>query len=200
MLRRTIAVACFVAAFAATGGVAQAAGPHWIWAKPVEELPQGKAVPITTEGTLTFAVTPASGKKMTTKCKIEDRELIENPIGGGPGVDTMTAFVISGCTGKAACSTGALIAFQAAGLPWASELIAGTPIRDEIKGVQIQEQCSGLVLSTYEGTLTPEVKNYGGLGFGAGSGVLEDAFKNKLELKGTDKLLGPPPKSKIGAM
>ena len=200
MLRRTIAIACFMAAFAVTAGVAQAAGPHWIWAKPVEELPQGKAVPITTEGTLGFGVTLASGKKLATKCKVEDRELIENPIGGGPGIDTMTAFVISGCTGKAACSTGALIAFQAAGLPWASELIAGTPIRDEIKGVQIQEQCNGLVLSTYEGTLTPEVKNYGGLGFGTGSGVLEDAFKNKLELKGTDKLLGPPPKSKIGAL
>ena len=200
MLRRTVLIACFLVAFAATAASAQAVGPHWIWAKPVEELPAGKAVPITTEGTLTFAVTLASGKKLTTKCKIEDRELIENPIGGGPGVDTMTAFVISGCTGKAACSTGALIAFTATGLPWASELLAGPPIRDEIKGVEIQEQCSGLVLSTYTGTLTPEIKGYGGLKFGPGSGVLEDAFKNKLELKGTDKLLGPPPKTKIGAV
>ena len=199
MIRRTIAVACFIAAFAATGAVAQAAPPHWIWAKPVEELPQGKAVPISTEGNLGFTIVPASGKKTTTKCKVEDRELIENPIGGGPGIDTMTAFVLSGC-GKAACSTGALILFEAAGLPWATELIAGTPIRDEIKGVQIQEQCGGLVMSTFEGNLTPEVKNYGGLTFGPGSGILEDAFKNKMEVKGTDKLLGPPPKSKIGAL
>jgi hypothetical protein len=201
MLKRTIAIACFMAAFAASTAVAQAAVPHWIWGpKPTEEIPAGKAVPITTEGTLTFKVTLASGKKLATKCKIEDREIIENPIGGGPGIDTMTAFVISGCTGKAACSTGALIAFQATGLPWATELLAGPPIRDEIKGVEIQEQCSGLVLSTYTGTLTPEIKGFGGLKFGPGSGTLEDAFKNKLNLAGVDKMTGPPPKSKIGAV
>jgi hypothetical protein len=201
MLRRTVLVACFITAFAVTAASAQAVGPHWIWGpKKTEEIPAGKAVPITTEGTLTFTVTPVSGKPLKTKCKIEDRELIENPLGGAPGIDTMTAFAISGCTGKAACSTGALIAFQATGLPWASELLAGPPIRDEIKGVEIQEQCSGLVLSTYTGTLTPEIKGFGGLKFGPGSGTLEDAFKNKLNLTGVDKMTGPPPKSKIGAV
>jgi hypothetical protein len=200
MLRRTVVVACFLAAFAGTSATAQAVGPHWTWGpKKVEEIPAGKAVPVSTEGTLTFTVTPVSGKPLKTKCKIEDRELIENPIGGAPGIDSMTSFVISGCTGKAACSTGALIAFQATGLPWASELIAGPPIRDEIKGVEIQEQCSGLVLSTYIGTLTPEVKG-SKLKFGPGSGVLEDAFKNKLELKGNDNMKGPPPKPNIGAV
>jgi hypothetical protein len=200
MLRRTVLVGCLLAAFAATSATAQAAGPHWIWGpKKTEEIPAGKAVPITTEGTLTFVVTPVSGKPLKTKCNVVDRELIENPIGGGPGVDTMTSFSISGCTGKAACSTGALIAFQAAGLPWASELLPGPPIRDEIKGVEIQEQCSGAVLSTYTGTWAPEVKG-ANLKFGPGSGVLEDALKNKLEIKGNDKLLGPPPKTKIGAI
>ena len=200
MLRRTVLVACLLGAFAATSATAQAAGPHWTWGpKPTEEIPAGKAVPITTEGTLGFTVTPISGKPMKTKCKVEDRELIENPIGGGPGIDTMTAFVISGCTGKAACSTGALIAFQATGLPWASELLAGPPIRDEIKGVEIQEQCNGLVLSTYTGTWTPEVKGTN-LKFGPGSGTLEDAFKNKLNITGSDKMIGPPPKTKIGAV
>ncbi len=200
MLRRTVLVVGLLAAFAATSATAQAAGPHWIWGpKKTEEIPAGKAVPITTEGTLTFTVTPVSGKPLKTKCKVEDREIIENPIGGGPGIDTMTSFVISGCTGKAACSTGALIAFQAAGLPWASELLAGPPIRDEIKGVEIQEQCNGAVLSTYTGTWTPEVKGTN-LTFGPGSGTLEDALKNKLTIKGNDKLLGPPPKTKIGAV
>ncbi len=200
MFRRIVFVACLVAAFAVTSAAAQAAGPHWIWGpKKVEEIPAGKPVPITTEGTLTFVVTPISGKPLKTKCKVEDRELIENPIGGGPGVDTMTAFVISGCTGKAACSTGALIAFRRPALPWASELLAGPPIRDEIKGVEIQEQCNGLVMSTYTGTWTPEVKG-SNLQFGPGSGTLEDAFKNKLDIKGTDKLIGPPPKTKIGAV
>jgi hypothetical protein len=201
MIRRTILVACFLAAFAATAAVAQAAGPHWIWSKPTEEIPAGKAVPITTEGTLTFAVTPISGKKLTSKCQINDRDLIENPIGGGPGVDEMQAFSITGCTGKAACATGALIAFTAVGLPWFSVLLPGTPPLDEIKGVEIQEQCSGLVLSTYTGTLKPEVKGFGGLKFkGPASGTLEDAFKNKLTLTGVDKLIGPAPKSKIGAV
>jgi hypothetical protein len=201
MIRRTILVACFLAAFAASAAVAQAAGPHWIWSKPTEEIPAGKAVPITTEGMLTFAVTPVSGKKLKSKCQVKDRDLIENPIGGGPGVDEMQSFEITGCTGKAACSTGALIAFTAVGLPWFSVLLPGTPPLDEIKGVEIQEQCSGLVLSTYTGTLTPEVKGFAGLKFkGPASGTLEDAFKNKLTLTGTDKLIGPPPKSKIGAV
>lgn len=200
MFRRIVFVACLIAAFAVTAGVAQAAGPHWIWGpKKTEEIPAGKVVPITTEGTLTFVVTPVSGKPMKSKCNVEDRELIENPIGGGPGIDTMTAFAISGCTGKAACSTGALIAFTATGLPWASELLAGPPIRDEIKGVEIQEQCNGLVMSTYTGTWTPEVKGTN-LKFGPGSGTLEDAFKNKLDIKGSDKLTGPPPKTKISAI
>jgi hypothetical protein len=203
MIRRTVLITCFVAAFAATAGVAQAAGPHWIWGpKPTEEIPAGKAVPITTEGTLTFTVTPAiaSKKPLKTKCTINDRELIENPLGGGPGVDEMLSFNISGCTGKAACSTGALIAFTAVGLPWLSALQPGTPPIDEIKGVEIQEQCSGAVLGTYTGTLKPEIKGFGGLKFGPGSGTLEDALKNKLNLKGTDKLIGPSPKTKIGAV
>jgi hypothetical protein len=200
MIRRTVLIACFLAAFAATASAAQAVGPHWIWAKPTEEIPAGKAVPVTTEGTLTFTVTPVSGKPLKTKCQINDRELIENPLGGGPGVDEMQSFNISGCTGKAACSTGALISFTAVGLPWLSLLQPGTPPIDEIKGVEIQEQCLGAVLGTYTGTLKPEVKGFWGLKFGPGSGTLEDAFKNKLNLKGTDKLIGPAPKTKIGAV
>ncbi|MCW3033720.1 MAG: hypothetical protein QOK19_1720 [Solirubrobacteraceae bacterium] len=201
MLRRTVLVACFITAFAVTAASAQAVGPHWIWGpKKTEEIPAGKPVPVATEGTLTFTVTPVSGKPLKTKCQIEDRELIENPLGGGPGVDEMLSFNISGCTGKAACSTGALISFQAVGLPWLSLLQPGTPPIDEIKGVEIQEQCSGAVLSTYTGTLTPTVSgsalNFGG----ASSGTLEDAFKNKLTLKGKDKMTGPPPKTKIGAI
>ena len=131
---------------------------------------------------------------------IVDRELIENPLGGGPGEDEMLSFSISGCTGKAACSTGALISFTAVGLPWFSMLAPGTPPIDVIKGVEIQEQCSGAVLSTYTGTLTPEVTAAtSNLTFGPGSGTLEDAFKNKLTLKGNDKMKGPKPKTKISA-
>ena len=85
-------------------------------------------------------------------------------------------------------------------MPWFSVLLAGTPPLDEIKGIEIIEQCNGLVLSTYTGNLTPEVKGWGGLKFGAGSGTLEDAFKNKLKLVGADKMIGPPPKTKIGAV
>jgi hypothetical protein len=199
MLKRTLIVALFLTAFAASAGSALAAGPHWFWAPKLEEIPQGKAVPLTTEGKLTFTVTPVSGKPLKTKCLVQDRELIENPLGGGPGVDEMLAFSITGCSGKAACSTGALIAFNAVGFPWPSLLQPGTPPIDEIKGVEIQEQCSGLVLSTYTGVLTPTV-NGTNLNFGPGSGTLEDAFKNKLTLKGNDKLKGPAPKTKISAM
>ena len=49
MLRRTVLVACFLAAFAATATVAQASVPHWIWGKPTEEIPPGKAVPVITD-------------------------------------------------------------------------------------------------------------------------------------------------------
>jgi hypothetical protein len=202
MLRRTVLVACFLAVFAVTAATAQAAGPHWTWGpKPTEEIPAGKAVPITTEGTLTFTVTTTAAKKpLKSKCTIVDRELIENPLGGGPGIDEMLSFSITGCTGKAACSTGALIAFNAVGFPWLSALLPGTPPIDEIKGVEIQEQCSGATLSTYTGTLSPTV-NGSALNFaGPASGTLEDALKNKLTLKGKDKLKGPAPKTKIGAL
>jgi hypothetical protein len=199
MVRRIIVLACFAAAFAISASAAQAAGPHWYWGKPVEEIPANKPVPITTEGKLAFTVVNAAGEKRTTKCMVTDREVIENPLSGGPGVDTMTSFVISGCGGKAACSSGALIVFQATGLPWSSVLLAGPPILDEIKGVEIQEQCGGAVLSTFKGTWTPEIKGWGGLKFGPGSGTLVNEFAEPMTVKGTDKLIGPAPKTKIGA-
>jgi hypothetical protein len=198
-MRRLIMAAFCLCVFAAVPSIAEAAVPHWKWGNPAAEIPQGTPVSIETSGKLTFTISSTASKKPTKiKCAVQDREMIENPIGGGPGNDKMSSFILSGCTGKAVCSTGTTMELGAAGLPWGSELIAGTPPSDEIKNVEINTLCGGLVGSTFKGTLSPTIVGWGGLKFGPGT--LIDGFGNTMTVKGTDKLKGPPPKSKIGVI
>ena len=69
MLKRTLIVALFLTAFAASAGSAQAVGPHWFWGKPVEEIAgRARRSRSKRKAALTFTVTPVSGKPLKTKC------------------------------------------------------------------------------------------------------------------------------------
>ncbi len=177
-----------IAAFAVMPAVAQAV-PHWY---KQNKLIGSAPVTVATSGNLTLT-SPGS----VIKCKVNDSEEIWNPASGGPGQDLVTAFTLSKCknkTSSAACPKGP-IEVLSAGLPWPSELIAGTPIRDEIKKVRLVVRClAGTVPDEFEGALTPEVGN-GMLVFGGpGGGTLFDALLNPMTVAGKDKLTAPPGK------
>jgi hypothetical protein len=199
MRRVTLAILC-LAALAVTPSIAQAAEPHWRWGNPSAEIPAGMAVGIETGGKLTFTIKEAKGKTTgIIKCTVVDRDLIENPTGGGAGVDTMLSFELVGCAGKGACSTGAPILLAPTGLPWSSKLLAGTPFKNALF-MEFQEQCGGAVLGTFKGMEFPTISGWGGMVFSSGTGSLTDGFGNTLTLTGKDNLKGPPPKTKIGVI
>ncbi|MGA2319228.1 MAG: hypothetical protein ABSG95_00605 [Solirubrobacteraceae bacterium] len=186
-----------IAAFAVTPVVAQAAGPRWYSdGKPIKE---GERVLVATSGALTFHVRAATGAEVASiKCKVKDKENIFNT--NEAGLDEITAFVLSGCKIKPSpCPAGTTGEIIVKGLPWATRLIPGPPIRDEVAGVELEARCSGTHYLTFKGTLTPEVGN-SVLTFGSGSGQLvEPGFGLTAEITGTDKLKGPKGDTKITA-
>jgi hypothetical protein len=180
-----------VVAVAAAPAIAQAE-PYWTSNGKV--IPQGQVEPVSTTATLSFQVL---GTTMT--CKLKDQETIENPVGGGPGVDQMTAFTLTGCTPKpSGCPGTSKAEVIALGLPWATELTSTSPITDEIKGMKLEFKCSnGTVLGVYSGALTPVVGT-SVLEFSTSSGQLLDGTKTAT-LSGNDALKGPMGDEKIGA-
>lgn len=133
------------------------------------------------------------------KCKLKDSESIENPVGGAAGVDQMTAFELAACKGvPSPCPPKQAITVRPLGLSWSSELIAGSPITDEIEGIELEVRCKNAFLDLFEGTLAPNVGN-SKLEFAASSGELEDGGNNKMTVTGIDKLKGPPGDTKITA-
>jgi hypothetical protein len=160
--------------------------PHWYSTGVV--IKEGTPESVTTTATLTLH---ALGGALTVTCKVKDTETIENPVGGGAGVDKVTLFKIAGCKGAG----GGCTKFEVkANPPWSTKLLTGPPIRDEIAGVELTIVCkkpAGKVLDVLTGSLTPEVGN-SVLEFGAGSGELkESAGAGKATVTGTDKLKGP---------
>lgn len=186
-----------VTAFAVVPAAAQAE-PHWYKGTT---LIGSSPITIATSGNLTLNTLGAS-----IKCKVTDAEEIWNPVGGGAGQDSVTAFMLTGCKNKvasASCPKGP-ITITAEGLPWPSRLFSTPPpasvIRDEITKIRLNVGCAGsagTVGDVFEGSLTPEVGN-GTLIFGPGSGSLLDSGSNPLTISGVDKLKGPP-KGKITA-
>jgi hypothetical protein len=199
-MRRITVALLALAALAVTPSIAQAVGDHWLWAKPAEEIPAGTPVSIETSGKLTFNIFNAKAKKTANiKCNVVDRDLIENPIGGGAGIDTMTSFELVGCTGKSVCSTGAPLLLVPAGLPWSSKLVAGSPPKNGLF-MEFQLQCGGAVLGTFKGMEFPTIMGFGGMKFNSGTGTLTDGSGNTMTLTGKDNLKGPSPKTKIGVI
>ena len=139
-------------------------------------------------------------------CKVLDYGVIENPVGGGAGIDLITEFVNSACkaTNEEALPKGCpkpeilvLHGGKALSLRNAlpSILLVGPPIRDEITEIEVVVRCENAkgekeTVDVFSGTLTPEIGSSVAV-FAAGSGELEDPAHNKATVTGTDDLEGP---------
>lgn len=184
-----LAPVLIIAVFAAVPAAASAA-PHW-YKKNV--MVGSSPVTVSTAGAFTLVTA-----NETIKCKITDAEEIWNPSIAAAGQDLITSITFSGCKAKplssaAICGKGAATVVPT-GLPWGSELIPGTPIRDEIR-MKITVGClAGTVPVEWGGALTPEVGN-GKLVFGGpGGGFLTDPSSNTMTIAGNDALKAPPGK------
>jgi hypothetical protein len=197
MNRRLLStVALAVAAFAATPALAQAAPA--LWRSDGKVIPAGVVEPVATSGKLTITLRkPSGGILSVIKCKVKDRENIQN--GPNGGIDEMVVFTLTGCKGKPSpCPAGTHTEVIAHGLPWRTALTLTTPIRDEIIGMVLEVRCgTQLVVGVYGGTLLPVVGN-SVLNFDAASGVLSGGA-GTLQIAGTDKLKGPANDKKITA-
>ncbi len=196
-----------VAAFAVLPAVAQAQPfPHWY--SNGTRIPAGTRVIVTTEGSPTLTL-HGLGNEIT--CKVVDDGWIENPVGGGAGINSILSFTNSAC--KAAneealpkgCPKPEIIALRGGKAlsetnEWPSTLLVGPPIRDEIREIEVEVICSGTAVDLFHGSLTPKIGN-SIAEFGAGSGELEDSMTpiNKATVTGNDDLTGPPGDEKITA-
>ncbi len=165
--------------------------PHWYSDGKLIGL--GQPEPVKTKGTLTLY---GHGGELQIPCKVKDSEIIENPVGGGAGTDTLVSFVFSGChaLAEAVCPRGEKIEVLT-NPPWRTELLAGPPIRDEIFAMELKIVCTRRhvqrLVNRLTGSLTPEVGN-SSLEFGTGSGSLaESPGFGTVEVLGTDTLTGP---------
>ncbi len=166
--------------------------PHWY--SNGTRLAENTPEVVESSGSMTLQ--SASG---IVKCMLKDKETIENPTGGSAGVDEMTAFELVKCKGKSTTCPGAIITLHALGLSWSSELIASTPITDEIENIELEVKCGTATLGVFEGTLTPATSTTKSrLEFSAASGQLELGTE-KLTITGIDKLKGPAGDTKITA-
>jgi hypothetical protein len=145
-----------VAAIVVTPAIAQAE-PHWYFEGNI--LVKKKTVK--TSGELSFAI---PGTTIQIRCNVTDAERLENPTGGGAGVDLMKTFKLSSC-GPNPCPVaksgvqGALTV-KALKLPWATKLVEVPPIADEISGIELVFSCKKTgVLYTASGTLSPWVNS-----------------------------------------
>jgi len=182
-----------VVAFATMTSSAMAL-PHW-YSNGVK-ISEGTAekpnkVQVITWGTLTLE-NAALGKVI---CKVSDAGNVWNPAGGGNGLDEIVLFDLYECT-SATCE--GTVTVTAALLPWLTELVAGPPIRDRVKGISVTVKCTKPVVeATFTGELTPEIVNGTSAAkpsfaeFGAGSGELEGPVGiGKAKISGKDKFLG----------
>ena len=121
--------------------VAAQAEPHWY----IGGIKLVKKKTVKTEGGLTLG--PIPGTTITVSCKIRDAETLENPTGGGAGVDIMKAFKVLSC-GPNPCPVNSAgvqgaLKIKALKLPWASKLVEVPPIADEFTGVELELSCKG---------------------------------------------------------
>ncbi|HUB75022.1 MAG TPA: hypothetical protein VL979_13440 [Solirubrobacteraceae bacterium] len=165
------------------------AGPYWY--SNGELIKAGEVVKVTTSGELTFEHFVVD--EFEVNCKLTDKETLENPVGGGAGVDTITALKFSHCTygghGQLPGNPIGSCKVKAIGLPWHTQLMAGSPVTDEIAGVDVTVKC-GSYHETYTGSLHPSVGS-SVLHFTETTGELEDQSSPWSPVVGYDELKGP---------
>ena len=176
----------------------EAAPPTPKWFGEGHLIGEGQKVSVATTGSLTLRLIHQAGEPKT-KCKVTDTEIIENPPGGGAGVDEITAFALSGCATSTTLCPGKL-SFTALNLPWRTHLVAGPPIRDSIEHIELSGVCEApREVLRLEGTLMPTVMPTTAgsqLDFTTGSGELGGNY-GPATVTGTDKLKGPKGDAKI---
>ncbi|MGO9760493.1 MAG: hypothetical protein ACLP1Q_04440 [Solirubrobacteraceae bacterium] len=131
------------------------------------------------------------------KCFVDDHGKIWNTLLAEVGKDEIQVFENYECESVGeTCKAG--LAVTSEGLPWASELVAGPPIRDKITGIKIRVKCTNPEVNTvFEGELTPEFVNgtqaNGGVSFaefGTGSGHLTSSLVGEGTVTGKDYIIG----------
>ena len=174
----------------AIGPVPSTEAPYWYSDETL--IGEGTPEPVKTSGSITLNLSA----KVSVTCKVKDKESIENPVGGGAGVDSITEFTLPKCTPTGTvCPTHQKLKVVASGLPWATELLATSPVRDEIKNFELKLECvkgsSRTVVDVLTGTIHPDVGN-SVLEFDSGTGTLaESPAAGTAGIEGTDKLVGP---------
>jgi hypothetical protein len=196
-----------VVAFASMTGAAQAA-PHWYVCEKLatetgkftdpdcEAAGKGfyelKRLPFTSAKTQVVTwgrLTLTASNGVVYKCKVIDAGNIWNVALASAGRDNIEVFQNYECT-SAQCEKGPTI--TSLGLPWETELLAGPPIRDSIKGIRIVIKCEKPALELeFTGELTPEIVNGSPTvaKFGVGSGSLKSGTLTG-EVTGTDRIVG----------
>ena len=119
-----------IAAFAVAPAAARAEGPHWY--RNGIPLPAGFPVKVELVGTLSIKdEVNTSGEglvpRYSIKCAAAGLETLENPVGGGPGIDKMTSLAFTVCASKKACPAGVQVEAAAGALPWNSEIVDEVP-------------------------------------------------------------------------
>ena len=161
------------------------------WHGEGQVFAEGSPQTVTSKATLVLHL----ANRTTVTCKLKDKETVENPNGGGAGVDHTTEFALTGCKASpTACAKGEKLSVVPGGLPWASELVIGPPIRDDLSGVELKVECTAKgVKKSFDvltGSLTPEVGD-SVFEFASGSGELSESLGGKATITGQDKLKGP---------
>ncbi len=169
--------------------------PHWL-GKGNVPLKEGEHVAVSTFGGLYSTINGS-----LIKCALKDQETLENPVGGGAGVDEMTTFTLSPCKAyPTLCPRHSIFSVIAGNLPWQT-LLGAEPdltIRDLIGVITLSLYCDNTLLNMVGGVLAPKMNN-GTLEFDAGSGFLEDPFGTQYAVLGHDKLTGPAGKPYVTA-
>ena len=197
-------------AFAVGPAVAKASVPHWYLceAKSGGKYEDGKCTKEASTKTFEWVrikegtkakpnkvafkakgtLTPTDAGGLAIDCKYKEAGNIWNPAGGGAGEDEITEFVSSECTSNSPeCPEPEYVAL---GLPWKSQLLVDTPIRDEILGWTWELRCGKQKANTYTGNLRPEVGSSVFV-FDVVSGALEDPDGDHLGITGTINIEGP---------
>ena len=189
-----------LAAFAVAPSVA-AAAPHW-FSDGVKLPENGEKVAVTTSSRSAKLKLKDNELGKEVEGTVTDEGFIWNPAGGGAGEDEITSFVTAKNVGNI-CAAKEVTEVVATNLPWKTVLLTGPPIRDEVKGVEVDILCNGTPVAVYEGTLTPKFVNsavakckgandsFAEFEEAASGGFLTSNFGTKGKISGLDYLQGP---------
>jgi hypothetical protein len=183
-----------IAAFAVTPVAAQAAEP--LWRSNGAVIKEGKK-----RQTISFGVMKFKSPIGEVVCKWADAHEIENPFGGGHGLDIVTLWTTYECS-SAGCPGRVIVTGQNV-FKWLTFLRRFEErIQDVWTGVEMRVQClvgekeESVLNTVFKGELSPTLTNGTSAAkpafeeFGPGSGSLVSEEFGAGELTGKDKMMG----------